>query len=72
MSITTDHHPLGVPATEFCAISAGTRLLGDRWTLMVVHEMLGGARRFNEIHRGLPSCRDRCSPHDCAISSEWA
>ncbi|NYI45058.1 DNA-binding HxlR family transcriptional regulator [Nocardioides aromaticivorans] len=55
MSITTDHHPLGVPATEFCAISAGTRLLGDRWTLMVVHEMLGGARRFNEIHRGLPT-----------------
>lgn len=55
MTTTTDHQPPGVPALEFCAVSAGARLLGDRWTLMVVREMLCGARRFNDIHRGMPT-----------------
>jgi DNA-binding HxlR family transcriptional regulator len=24
-------------------------LIGDRWTLLIVHSLLGGARRFNEL-----------------------
>lgn len=40
---------------DFGATSAGARLLGDRWTLMIVREMLCGARRFNEIHRRMPT-----------------
>lgn len=42
-------------ALDFCSISVGARLLGDRWTLMVVREMLCGARRFNDIHRRMPT-----------------
>ena len=29
-------------------------MLGDRWTLLVVRDLLVGARRFNELARGLP------------------
>jgi len=44
-----------VPGLEYCSLSAGARLLGDRWTLMVVRELLSGARRFNDIHRAMPT-----------------
>jgi DNA-binding HxlR family transcriptional regulator len=29
-------------------------VLGERWTLLIVREMLTGARRFNDLSRGLP------------------
>jgi len=29
-------------------------LLGERWTLLIVRELLCGSRRFGEIHRGIP------------------
>jgi DNA-binding HxlR family transcriptional regulator len=30
------------------------RVLAERWTLLVVLELLAGARRFNQIRRGVP------------------
>lgn len=35
-------------------VSLGTRLIGDRWSLLIVREILVGASRVNVIHRGLP------------------
>jgi hypothetical protein len=32
----------------------GSEILADRWTLLIVREMLGGASGFNELQRGLP------------------
>jgi DNA-binding HxlR family transcriptional regulator len=29
-------------------------VLGGRWTLLIVREILSGSRRFNDIHRGIP------------------
>ena len=31
-----------------------SEVLAERWTLLVVRELLGGSRRFNEIRRGVP------------------
>jgi DNA-binding HxlR family transcriptional regulator len=42
------------PYAQYCPISRALDVLGERWTLMIVREMLVGARRFNEIARGLP------------------
>ena len=39
---------------QYCPIAKGSEILGDRWTLLIVREMLGGASGFNELHRGLP------------------
>jgi DNA-binding HxlR family transcriptional regulator len=39
---------------QYCPIVRAVEVLGERWTLLIVREMLTGARRFNEIARGLP------------------
>jgi DNA-binding HxlR family transcriptional regulator len=39
---------------QYCPISKGAELLGDRWTLLIVRELLFGPLRFTEIERGLP------------------
>lgn len=39
---------------EYCPVAAGVEVVGDRWTLLLVRELLLGSYRFNDIHRGLP------------------
>jgi DNA-binding HxlR family transcriptional regulator len=39
---------------DYCPISAGIEVLGDRWTPLVIRELMVGAGGFNEIHRGIP------------------
>lgn len=39
---------------EYCPISMGTEVVAERWNVLIIREMIVGARRFNDIHRGLP------------------
>src|ERR671922_511847 len=39
---------------QYCPIAKASEILGDRWTLLIVREMLSEVRGFNELHRGLP------------------
>jgi DNA-binding HxlR family transcriptional regulator len=39
---------------QYCPVSFAADLLGDRWTLLIMRELIGGATRFNEIERCLP------------------
>lgn len=39
---------------EYCPVSVGAEVVGDRWTLLVLRELMLGSCRFNDIHRGLP------------------
>ena len=39
---------------QFCAVARAHEILGGRWTLLVVREILCGSRRFNDIRRGIP------------------
>jgi DNA-binding HxlR family transcriptional regulator len=39
---------------DYCPISMGVVVLGDRWTPLVIRELMVGASGFNEIHRGIP------------------
>jgi len=39
---------------RFCPISMGTDVLADRWTPLILRELLFGSTRFNDIARGLP------------------
>jgi DNA-binding HxlR family transcriptional regulator len=43
-----------VSRREYCPIASGVDVLGDRWTPLVIRELMVGARGFNEIHRGIP------------------
>jgi DNA-binding HxlR family transcriptional regulator len=39
---------------QYCPIVRAVEVLGERWTLLIVREMLTGSRRFNDLARGLP------------------
>ena len=39
---------------QYCPIAMAAEVLGDRWTLLIVRELLAGSVRFNELQRGLP------------------
>jgi DNA-binding HxlR family transcriptional regulator len=39
---------------QYCPITRSLEVLGDRWTLLIVRDLLVGAERFNELARGLP------------------
>lgn len=39
---------------QFCAVARALEVLGERWTLLVVRELLLGARTFTEIRCGIP------------------
>ncbi|HXH04980.1 MAG TPA: helix-turn-helix domain-containing protein, partial [Vicinamibacterales bacterium] len=39
---------------QYCPIAVAAEVLGDRWTLLIVRELLHGSDRFTELERGLP------------------
>lgn len=39
---------------QFCPIAKAMELLDERWTLLVVSELLRGSVHFNDLRRGLP------------------
>ncbi len=39
---------------QFCPVAQALEIVGERWTLLVVRELLSGSRRFSEIQRGVP------------------
>jgi DNA-binding HxlR family transcriptional regulator len=38
---------------QFCPLAKALEVLGERWTLLVVRELLSGATRYGELQRGL-------------------
>jgi DNA-binding HxlR family transcriptional regulator len=39
---------------QYCPISRAVEVLGERWTLLIVRDLLCGATHFNELARGNP------------------
>ncbi|GAA1705642.1 hypothetical protein GCM10009765_63690 [Fodinicola feengrottensis] len=39
---------------QFCAVARALEVLGERWTLLILRELLLGAKTFTDICRGLP------------------
>jgi len=39
---------------QFCSIARALDVLGERWSLLVVRELLCGSHRFGDIRRGIP------------------
>ncbi len=38
---------------QFCPIAKATEILGERWSVLIIRELLMGGRRFSELQRGL-------------------
>ena len=45
---------MGAEYHQFCPIAKAMELLDERWTLLVVRELVVGSKHFNELRRGLP------------------
>lgn len=45
---------MGASYGQFCPVAKAMELLDERWTLLVVRELIAGSRRFNDLRRGLP------------------
>jgi DNA-binding HxlR family transcriptional regulator len=39
---------------QYCPVARACEVLADRWTPLIVRELLFGSRHFNELQRGLP------------------
>jgi len=39
---------------QFCPVAMAAEILGARWTLVLVRELVAGSTRFNELRRGMP------------------
>jgi len=39
---------------QFCPLAQATQLLCERWTLLVVRELVAGSTRFSDLQRGVP------------------
>lgn len=38
---------------QFCSLARATEILGERWTLLIVRELLLGPKRFSDLHAAL-------------------
>lgn len=39
---------------QYCPIAQALEVIGDRWTLLIIRDMLTGISHFNDLERGLP------------------
>jgi DNA-binding HxlR family transcriptional regulator len=39
---------------QFCPVAMAAEILGARWTLVLLRELVAGTYRFNELRRGVP------------------
>jgi DNA-binding HxlR family transcriptional regulator len=46
---------MGSSYHQFCPVAKAMELLDERWTLLVLRELLYDSRRFNDLCRGLPT-----------------
>jgi DNA-binding HxlR family transcriptional regulator len=45
---------MGSSYYQFCPVAKAMELLDERWTLLLVRELISGSQRFNDLRRGLP------------------
>lgn len=39
---------------QYCGVTTAVELIGERWALLIVRDLLVGARRYTDLKRGLP------------------
>jgi DNA-binding HxlR family transcriptional regulator len=45
---------MGSSYHQFCPVAKAMELLDERWTLLIIRELVTGSQRFNDLRRGLP------------------
>lgn len=39
---------------QYCPVAKAAEVLGERWTLLIIRDLITGAHRFSDLQRGLP------------------
>ena len=39
---------------QFCPVAMAAEILGTRWTVVLLRELVAGSTRFNDLRRGVP------------------
>src|SRR5687767_5166205 len=39
---------------QFCPVAQAAEIVAERWTLLVLRELILGSRRFNDLRKGVP------------------
>jgi len=39
---------------QYCPVARAAEILGRRWTLLILRDLHGGCRHFNELRKGVP------------------
>jgi DNA-binding HxlR family transcriptional regulator len=39
---------------QYCPVAKAAEVLGERWTLLIIRDLITGAHRFTDLQRGLP------------------
>jgi DNA-binding HxlR family transcriptional regulator len=39
---------------DICYVERALEILGGKWTLLLIHEMMGSPKRFGELRRAIP------------------
>jgi DNA-binding HxlR family transcriptional regulator len=45
---------MGASYHQFCPVAKAMELLDERWTLLIIRELVVGTQRFNDLRRGVP------------------
>ena len=54
---------------DYCPVAKSVEVLGDRWCLLLVRELLRGVDRFNELERSVPGISRSVLASGCATWS---
>ena len=52
---------------QFCPVAKAMELLDERWTMLVVRELLQGSQHSTRCSAGCRACRRRCCPRGCGL-----
>jgi DNA-binding HxlR family transcriptional regulator len=45
---------MGSSYHQFCPVAKAMELLDERWTMLIIRELVMGSQRFNDLRRGVP------------------
>lgn len=40
--------------SQYCPLAKGAEVFAERWTPLILRELLRGSTTFNDLHRGVP------------------
>ncbi len=52
--VTIANAPPALRATQECAVERALAVVGAKWTLIVLHHLMDGPRRFGDLQRLIP------------------